>query len=103
MHHLSALLRTYKAFRDKLYLYNFRNKFKDPTSHFTKVKPKLKLIALSKKDRTVHSKAAKVDVVDLKQQIQVMDDIWKHVQSLNASIAQLEKEQELLNNVPQSE
>ncbi|KAI3896471.1 hypothetical protein MKX03_014618 [Papaver bracteatum] len=51
---------TYKGFRENLYIYNFSKAKGLPyysNPHFTKVKPKLKIMAVSKIDRTLLSKS----------------------------------------------
>ncbi|KAI3889312.1 hypothetical protein MKX03_037906 [Papaver bracteatum] len=106
-----ALGATYKGFRYKLYLYNFKKVTDTPyysNPRFTKVNPKLKLIAVSRNDRVVHREANEAparlepnneqpsiqqQIRELKDDRQLIDghlnELQKELDSVNARISEL--------------
>ncbi|KAI3889412.1 hypothetical protein MKX03_027054, partial [Papaver bracteatum] len=106
-----ALGATYKGFRYKLYLYNFKKVTDTPyysNPRFTKVNPKLKLMAVSRNDRVVHREANEAparlepnneqpsiqqQIRELKHDRQLIDghlnELQKELDSVNARISEL--------------
>ncbi|KAI3966201.1 hypothetical protein MKW92_005119 [Papaver armeniacum] len=121
-----ALGATYKGFRDKLYLYNFNKVLDTPyynNPRFTKVNPKLKLIAVSRNYRGVHREvneapahlepnneqpSIKQQIRELKHDRQLIDghlnELQKELHSVNARILELVANlPELQDNLTRSE